>query len=316
MGLELSDRWIWDFWLVRDGRHHHVFYLQAPRSLEDPDLRHWNVSIGHAVSTDLRTWEVLPDALRPGPAGCWDDASTWTGSVVRFGDRWYMPYTGASSRDAGLVQRVGLAESVDLVSWVKHPEPVLEADPRWYELLDRTAWHDQAWRDPWAYVDPDDGQVHLLLTARVPQGDARGRGVIGHARSSDLRTWEALPPLTAPMGFGQMEVPQLTLVGDRAYLLFCSDIGTQSDALRPTVPGTGTYYLRGDGPRGPFPPESLAALSADPVGSTYAGKLHQATDGSLVFLSWLGTRPDGTFHGALSDPRPVEVADDGALVLR
>ena len=28
-------------------------------------------------------------------------------------------------------------------------------------------------------------------------------------RSRDLVTWEVLPPVTAPMGFGQMEVPQL-----------------------------------------------------------------------------------------------------------
>ena len=93
MALELDDRWIWDFWLVRDGARHHVFYLQAPRALADPDARHWSVSIGHAVSTDPRGWQVLPDPLRPGPAGCWDDASTWTGSVVRHDGRWHLLYT-------------------------------------------------------------------------------------------------------------------------------------------------------------------------------------------------------------------------------
>jgi beta-fructofuranosidase len=48
MPLTLPDKWVWDFWLVRDGTDYHAFYLQAPRSLGDPELRHLNVSVGHA----------------------------------------------------------------------------------------------------------------------------------------------------------------------------------------------------------------------------------------------------------------------------
>jgi beta-fructofuranosidase len=73
VGLRFVDRWIWDFWFADDGTDRHVFYLQAPRSLGRPELRHRNATIGHAVSTDLRTWEVLPDVLGPGPAGRFDD---------------------------------------------------------------------------------------------------------------------------------------------------------------------------------------------------------------------------------------------------
>ena len=158
MALELDDRWIWDFWLVRDGDRHHVFFLQAPRGIGDPDQRHWNVSVGHAVSTDLRDWALLPDALHPGPAPAWDDASTWTGSVVRHRDQWCLLYTGTSHADGRLVQRIGLATSTDLVHWTKHSRAVLEADPRWYEVLGPSngghAWHDQAWRDPVGFRAP------------------------------------------------------------------------------------------------------------------------------------------------------------------
>ncbi|MEZ5080393.1 MAG: hypothetical protein R2878_07030 [Thermoleophilia bacterium] len=62
MTLALDDRWLWDFWTAQDGGRLHVFYLQAQKSLGDPDLRHWNVSIGHAVSADMERWEILPDA--------------------------------------------------------------------------------------------------------------------------------------------------------------------------------------------------------------------------------------------------------------
>ena len=29
MSLRLPDKWVWDFWLVRRGGEHHLFYLQA-----------------------------------------------------------------------------------------------------------------------------------------------------------------------------------------------------------------------------------------------------------------------------------------------
>jgi beta-fructofuranosidase len=115
--LHLEDQWIWDFWLIDDGPDHHVFYLQAPRSLGDPELRHRHATIGHPVSGDLRSWDVLRDALGPGPAGAWDDQAPWTGSIIRAGDRWHLGYTGTSSIDGGLIQRIGIAVSDDLVHW-------------------------------------------------------------------------------------------------------------------------------------------------------------------------------------------------------
>jgi beta-fructofuranosidase len=309
MALVLADRWVWDFWLVTDGDDHHVFYLQAPKSIGDPELRHWNASIGHAVSRDLRDWTVLPDALAPGPAGSWDDASTWTGCVVRAGNRWAMPYTGTSSADDRLVQRVGVAFSDDLVTWTKHDGPVLEADPRWYERLGSGSWFDEAFRDPWVVPDGDGWRV--LVTARATEGDPSGRGVIGQARSTDLLAWEPLPPLTEPMGFGQMEVPQLLEHAGRCYLVFCSDTPTQGPARQAEGLGTGTFHLVADSPDGPW--AYAGPLLADPAGSTYAGRLHTGPDGALVLLAWHRTGADGSFVGTLSDPWPVVVAADGRL---
>ena len=61
--LSIPDKWLWDFWFAQDGPYYHIFYLQAPKSLSDEKLRHWHATIGHAVSEDLRNWEILPDAL-------------------------------------------------------------------------------------------------------------------------------------------------------------------------------------------------------------------------------------------------------------
>ena len=56
MALALADKWIWDFWLAKDGPDWHIYFLQADKSLGDPDLRHRNVTQGHAVSRDLVDW--------------------------------------------------------------------------------------------------------------------------------------------------------------------------------------------------------------------------------------------------------------------
>ena len=315
MTLQLDDQWIWDFWLATAGDQHHVFYLKAPKVLGDPDKRHWHVSIGHAVSTDLRNWTVVKDALAPSGADAWDDKSTWTGSVVRHGDGWVMMYTGTSHAEGGLVQRVGLATSTDLYDWVRHPDPVLVADPEYYETLSDDVWPDEAWRDPWLFSDPSDGQFHVFLTARANEGERFDRGVIAHARSANLLDWDVLPPLQTPAGFGQLEVPQLIQIHNRWYLIFCSDVETQSPARRASGPGTGTYYLVGNSPYGPFSMVGNGALDVDAIGSTYAGRILPTSDGVLSFLAWNRADAAGNFLGHLTDPRQVVSRPDGSLSL-
>jgi beta-fructofuranosidase len=317
MALRLPDKWLWDFWLAQDGPDYHVFYLQAPRSLGNPELRHWNASVGHAVSQDLHTWRVLPDALRPGPSGGWDDYTTWTGSVLRHESLWYFFYTGTNRAEEGLVQRIGLATSSDLIHWDRHPEnPILAADPRWYELLDTNLWHDQAWRDPWVFQNPDTGDFHALITARVNHGPADGRGVIAHARSDDLLRWEVLPPVTEPGDFGHMEVPQWVAIQGRYYLLFSSTIQTQAAARQRrtgVAPVSGTHYLVSNNPLGPFRYTTQEFLVGDRVGTLYAGKLVPAPGGGWVFMATRLLTSDGTFVGELGDPLPVTVDDAGNL---
>ena len=49
MTLRLPDHWLWDFWLAEDGEDVHLFFLHAPRSLGNPDLRHSHARIGRLV---------------------------------------------------------------------------------------------------------------------------------------------------------------------------------------------------------------------------------------------------------------------------
>lgn len=314
MALRLADKWVWDFWLVESGGLHHIFYLQAPKSIGDPELRHWHSSIGHAVSDDLIEWQIMPDALGPGAPGSFDDKSTWTGSIIEDDGRWHLFYTGTSTVDDGHRQRIGLASSDDLVSWERSGRgPVITHDPRWYETIEQSKWHDEAWRDPWVFRH--DGMFHATITARVNNGHRLGRGVVAHARSHDLLDWEVLPPITEPDGFGQTEVSQVIRYENRWYLVFCSDTATQSTRRRTNGPGSGTYYLSADDPLGPFALKDAKPLSVDRPGSTYAGRLVDLGPQGLFFLTWEWVGHGHQFLGVISDPFPVRAGTSGELEL-
>lgn len=309
MTLRLREKWLWDFWHVWHGDECHLFYLQAPRTLGREELRHHEATIGHAFSRDLRHWTVVTDALHPGAEGDWDDLATWTGSVVRHDSLWYMLYTGVRRSERGLIQRVGVATSPDLYEWKKDPRnPILQADPRWYEILDLANWYEQAWRDPWLFRDPDDGSFHALVTARVPFGEPDGRGVIGHARSRNLLDWQVLPPITASGGFGHLEVPQLVRFEGRYLLVFSCQryhIARYRIARLGDPPKTGTFCVAANNALGPFDLSEVSLLVGDTDGSYYSGKLIEDSSGRLQFMAFNLYGSDGAFVGELTDAFPV-----------
>jgi beta-fructofuranosidase len=271
------------------------------------------------VSSDLRSWTILPDALHPGPEGSWDDLATWTGSAIGYDGRWYMLYTGINRSERGLIQRIGLAVSDDLSQWEKHPaNPVLEADPRWYELLDPARWRDQSWRDPWLFRHPGDGSFHVLITARSRAGASDGAGVVAHARSLDLVDWEVLPPLTAHGEFAQVEVPQLVRLNGR-YEILVSCLAEDHSRDRITRLGTrgqtGTFVFSSEQLLGPYSnAEGPLAPPDGPLGTLYAGKLVEYELGGWGFMAFRGNG-DRDFLGELTDPLPVREDADGRIVV-
>ncbi|MCL4876276.1 MAG: family 43 glycosylhydrolase [Anaerolineae bacterium] len=324
MGLRLDDKWVWDFWFAQEGSDYHIFYLQADRSLGEEKLRHWHVSIGHAVSQDLRDWTILPDALFPssqtGIAEPFDSYTTWTGSIIRHESLWYMFYTGSRLSEKGLVQRIGVATSQDLIRWEKHPaNPLIPLDPQWYETLDLSAWHDNAWRDPYVVKESVTGEFHAFITARVKDESPDARGVIAHARSRDLLNWTVLPPVTQAGEFGHMEVPQVVHIGEKYYLLFCVGAGQYSNARKQRIGDslvTGTHYLASESLAGPYRYLTDQFLLGDKIGSHYAGKLIQQPDQQWVLMAWRAFTPEGHFLGEIGDPIPITVSTDGILIVQ
>ena len=310
VGLRLTDEWVWDSWFAQaDDGALHLFYLKAPRSLRDPDIRHDHTSVGHAVTTDLERWEVLPDALTVGPPGTWDDRAIWTGSVIRAPVGWQLFYTGRTNADGGWRQRIGRAASDDLVHWRRlDGGPILDADPRWYEAHRRGdgPWHELAWRDPFIVADPAGEGWHALITARGATGEPSSRGVIGHATSSDLATWTVHPPFGSPAGFGHLEVPGVLEQDGQTYLVWCTQrestgterlTGPDGDRVR-----TGTFIVRTPSLLGPF--DLPASVPIEPYSARYAGRL-VPFGGRLWFIGFID-RVDGAFVGELADPEPFD----------
>jgi beta-fructofuranosidase len=306
--LILPDAWTWDFWVADDGARFHLFFLRASRALLHPDRRHRLASVGHAVSTDLREWTLLADAVVPSDPPAFDDLATWTGSVIQAPDgTWRMFYTGISQADGGMIQRISSAVSHDLTVW-QPPEgrQILEADLRWYESADLGPDTDRsdgvAWRDPWVFADPDGNGWHMLITARAREGEALERGTVGHAHSDDLARWRVLEPLSKPGGFGQLEVMQVAEVEGRVALLFSCLAGEMHPGRREPGERAGVWSVAAESPTGPFDLTRARPLTGPDL---YSGRLVTDRSGTWNLLAFQNQDESGAFVGGLTDPIPV-----------
>lgn len=334
MTFALEDRWVWDSWYAHDGERHHGFFLEAPKSIGDPDLRHWNTSIHHAVSDDLTTWASRGTCLRPAEGPAWNDYTTWTGSVVRGGDgRWNLFYTASSRAEEGKYQRIGRAVSDDLHAWERVGDgPCLDLSRAFGDAVEhyeadwaQGIWHDRAFRDPWVMRDPapaNGGEDWLMfLTARARDvAEPNDGGCIALATSPDLARWTLRPPVHVG-GFGQLEVPQVFELAGRWYCLFCTAANHWSAAsakAAPDGPVTGTHYLIGEGPRGPWRVGAMPFLDGSLPCRRYAARMVPTADGPrwLGFLDHPGGGPaEVLFQGRLSDPDRLRAGADGRLIL-
>ena len=315
MSLRLPGHWVWDSWFVFDGELHHAFYLQASRALGDPNLRHRNVSVGHAISKDLKNWTVLQDALAPSDVPAPDSWTTWTGSVVQNDDGlWWMFYTGTSREDAGERQTVCAATSTDLLTWNKVPDlPVVAADSRWYKTLS-AGFANEPFRDPWVFKMPGEKSWTMLITAGSHSAATpRDEAVMAVAKSSNLRDWIVQAPLSEPgQGFGETEVFQFEIVDGVPIILFCCSEGWLSDERRAVGDTSGVYSMA--------VAQDLSDVDFNravmfPDTTLYAARLVKDQNGGwnlIAFINYV----NGEFLGELCDPIPVTADPIKGLVPR
>jgi beta-fructofuranosidase len=316
--LRLRDDWVWDSWVADDGERFHLFFLQAPRALADPGKRHTRATIGHATSTDLVDWDYAGTALLPSVDG-WDDLSLWTGSTVRGDDGvWRMFYTALSTQRGHVHrdQRIGLAESRDLMTWERvGDQPLVVPDGRWYETLPEDPGASETWRDPFVFRDPDGW--HMLVTARLRGAPRLDDGTLGHARSHDLRSWEVQPPVSgAPSGFGQLEVSQVRVVDGRPVLVFTCHPDEQSPERVAAHGAWCTWSVVGEpggSLLGPWDLSRAVPFEAEPA--LFAAPLVQRRDASWAMFGFRNTESEGAVSLELIDPVTVGIVGDGLQAL-
>lgn len=135
-------------------------------------------------------------------------------------------------------------------------------DRRWYRAIDEDRRRSETWRDPFVLRDPAGDGWHVPICARVPTAPRNEDGVLAHARSADLLHRDPGPPLTAPAGFGRLEVPQVRQVEGRWLPVFTCHPEEQSAERRARYGDFTTWVVAGDGPLGPW---DFAFEIVDPI---------------------------------------------------
>ena len=316
MAFTLEDKWLWDSWFVHDGEEWHGYFLQAPKTIADPEQRHWHVSYHHATSDDLINWNSLGTCFKPSDGPAWDDGTTWTGSVVCGDDgKWHLYYTGTSKSENYKKQRIGHAVSDDLHNWQRVGDgQILDIDDRYEEFIEGR-WHDRAFRDPFVFKNPDGEDWLMVFTARDPNvADTMEAGAIGFARSNDLYKWQLEDPLFVG-GAGELEVPQILKVGNKWICLFCTSARYWGEsAVAAAGPAkTGTHYLMSDHVTGPWEVAPGPVLDGADFAHNYAGRIIEDQNKlKLMRFRWF-EEAGGEFVGNIPDPEIVEITADGLL---
>ncbi len=272
----------------------HLFHLVLPN----------HDYIAHAVSEDGLTWRRVQNALFISDPGEWDDDMLWTMHVTPDPHRdgsWRMFYTGLCLREAGRVQRIGLARSDDLYHWEKDRSDAwpLEIPGGHYEhsLDEGRRW--VSFRDPFYFRH--EGSGYLLAAARTREGALIRRGCVAVAQEVAPHRFEFRPPLYHPRRYDDVEVPGLFERDGRFYL-----IGSIREDVK-------VHYWFADELAGPY--RNFADNVLLPQGNYAARVCHDPQrDETLV---WTFFYMGGNIRGdhLLPPPKTVVTTPSGALQL-
>lgn len=174
--------YVTDFCLVKRDDLYHLFHIRGERWTWPVGYR--ELDLGHATSTDLRTWTPHAPVLPAGPAGAWDESGNWAPDIIEVDGVYYCYYTGSDKNNN---QAIGLATSTDLFHWVKHPANPVVVPGSWSDLA---VGRDVAGRDAMVFADTAHNRYLLYYTATM----ADGRACLALAQSHDLVQWEDLGP--------------------------------------------------------------------------------------------------------------------------
>ena len=207
-GSGFSDWEIGDITVIVYKGTYHLFHLIIPN----------HDYIAHAISRDGMSWKRVKNALFVGDPGDWDDDMLWTMHVYEDNDKFFMYYTGLQRKDRGVISRIGLAESSDLLHWEKRNQQHFPIEPKGvvYETATSNPRTWLSFRDPFRF--DYQGETYLLVDARAITGPVSRRGCVGLVKiTKDSAV--LMPPLLYPLVYDDIECPCVFELNGRFYLL-------------------------------------------------------------------------------------------------
>jgi levansucrase len=271
----LPDVDFWDLWPMRapDGTlaapcDAQVWAGLSAPAVGDPGERHDAARI-RLIQRDGDGWRDIGLLF---PEGSSAGSREWAGCLLFEPDTGQATayYTAAGARGEATLtfrQRIMSASAelrcvdglAQLRGWSDHHE-VIAADGDRYQPAneeDGEPGFIKAFRDPFVFRDPADGERYLLFTGSLAQAQTRFNGCIGVARLSE-DGWQLLDPLISADGVNnELERPHV-VVHDGSYYLFFS---TQRRTFDPAVTGpNGLYGFVGPELLGPYRPINGSGL--------------------------------------------------------
>jgi beta-fructofuranosidase len=207
-GSGFSDWEIGDITVIIHKGVYHLFHLIIPN----------HDYIAHAISRDGISWRRVKNALFVGDPGEWDDDMLWTMHVCEVNGKFEMYYTGLQRKDRGVISRIGLAESTNLVDWTKNQKNIFPIEPKGivYETATTNPRTWLSFRDPFRFEYRN--EVYLLVGARTIHGPVSRRGCVGLVKITD-DSFELMQPLFSPLVYDDIECPCVFELNGRYYLL-------------------------------------------------------------------------------------------------
>lgn len=215
-----GSRYVNDHSFVRakDGRWH-LFHIVGPvgKGCYDPGSE---VSFGHAVSANLRTWQQADDVLSIAPQSRHEPHHLFAPFVCEKDGAYFLFYAGINQTLK--IESMCLAGSDDLYHWEKHAfNPVFRPSRNWAEYSPNSG----VWgccRD--AHVMAHPGYGHILYYVTWIKGTRGRRVALGAAVSDNLVSWQDAGPVlirdsAAGYSTTSMESP-CVLARDGRYFLF------------------------------------------------------------------------------------------------
>lgn len=165
----------------------HIFYIRSWRDGRADSLN--EVTFGHAWSRDLINWDYTANSLdafhaNTANVSAWDHLHVWAPSIVQFGTKFYMFYTGVAENGD---QTIGYASADSIyttspsTSWSRQGTYSLSPPQTFNQWASQ--YHLWNFRDPYVMPDPQNPASRLLMFYTAKTAADTAHYAVGVARS-------------------------------------------------------------------------------------------------------------------------------------